>query len=239
MFLLASVMMLPSVFGQNTEDRKDRITASYLIAFGVLPEQGEIDYWIKDPLSNKTVSDLVTEHTKNIGNQQSLQDRAIKNSYQDAFGRAPLASEYATWRPIKVTYTELMARHMKFLQEYPSSFEEVIKLSYKKEFGRAPKPAELANWKSWGVRSYLNIVQEHQKNKKAGMFAKKQSSSAKLISSKESGVRFTPSARISLEIGSVPKSNVISTGGGNVISTGGGNVISTGGGNVISTGGGN
>lgn len=216
-------------FAQLQDERKDRIMASYLVAFGILPESAEINYWMTNPLSQKTVSDLVNEHTKNIANQRSLQDRAIRNSYQDVLGRAPYPNEYNTWRPLKLTYTALVSRHLQFLKDYPFAFDEVIRLTYKREFGRQPSAQELANWKGWGVRSYIAIVREHQKNKKSGMFAS--NNEAKVISDKESGVQLRLSGAISNELNRIANAGVISTGGLNVISTGGGNVISTGGGN--------
>lgn len=243
LLLLASALVLQLSFAQSTkEERRERITASYLMAFGILPEQSEMDYWINDPLAYKTVADLVAEHKKNISRQQDLQDRAIRISYFDAFGRAPRTDEYVTWRPLKLTYTDLMARHMQYLKEYPSEFEAVIKRTYVNEFSRKPSAQELANWKSWGIRSYLEIAREHQKNKRAGLFAPSKSgttAAGKVLSNKQSGIEFTPSSKILNEIRIDPNARCISTGGGNVISTGGGNVISTGGGNVISTGGGN
>lgn len=230
LFAVMGSLLLQLGFAQSQDDRKDRIMASYLVAFGILPETGEINYWMGDPLSNKTVNDLVNEHKKNIANQQSLQDRAIRNSYQDVLGRAPRADEYKTWRPLKLTYTDLVSRHLQFLKDYPSAFEDVIRQTYKSEFGRYPSAQELANWKSWGVRSYVSIVREHQKNKKSGMFASNQPST-RVVSSKKSGVQVLLSNRISEEMNRIPNAGVIATGGGNVIATGGGNVISTGGGN--------
>jgi hypothetical protein len=231
LLLVALLSLCHASFAQSLDERKDRIMASYLVAFGILPEQGEVNYWVTDPLSLKTVTDLVNKHKENIGSNQSLQDRAIRNSYQDALGRAPNADEYRTWRPLKLTYTELMSRHMEFLKNYPSAFEEVIRLTYKNEFNRNASAQEVTNWKSWGVRSYLAIAREHQKNKKAGMFASGSNTSSKIISNKQSGVQLQLSGKVSDELNRIASAGVISTGGGNVISTGGGNVISTGGGN--------
>jgi hypothetical protein len=223
------------LMAQSTEDRKDRITASYLLAFGELPNQSEIDYWIKDPLSLKTVTDLLNEHKKNILNASYLQDRAIKNSYQDAFGTAPNQNQYAYWRQMKYSYMDLMESHMRFFREYPVEFEKMIRLTYRKEFNREAKQEEVNNWKSWGIRSYLAIVQEHKKKKKAGMFAGT-NTTKKINTSKVSGVQVQLNTKVAEEV-KIAAAKVIATGGGNVISTGGGNVISTGGGNVISTGG--
>ena len=239
-FIMFTAFFIAASFNlsaQTIEEKKDRVIASYLIAFGVLPEQGEIDYWINTSYASQPLSALLGEHKKNITNNQTLQDRAIRNSYQDALGRVPAQSEIETWRPSKLTYSELIDRHVKFLKEYPAEFEKMINLTYKKEFKRDAQKQEIANWKSWGARTYVSIIQEHQKNKRAGMFAENKPST-KLISSKESGVQQSVPPKLAEEIKQA-MAGVISTGGGNVISTGGGNVISTGGGNVISTGGGN
>ena len=239
-FLLALTVVTAkaTVMAQTNEDRKDRVIASYLLAFGELPKQAEIDYWTNDPLSLKTVNDLLNEHKKNIRNDVSLQDRAIKNSYQDAFGTMPDQGQYAYWRQKKNSYMDLMENHMRFFRDYPAEFEKMVRLTYKNEFKREAKQEEINNWKSWGIRSYLAIVQEHQKNKKAGMFAETKPASKKINTSKASGVQAEVSSKVAAEV-KIAAANVIATGGGNVIATGGGNVISTGGGNVISTGGGN
>jgi hypothetical protein len=147
LLFVAFLGVLQFTHAQN-EERRDRVMSSYLVAFGILPQDNETNYWLNDPVSAKTVTDLVNEHKKNIANNQSLADRAILNSYQDAFGRAPRTDEYVTWRPLRLSYIELMERHMKYLRDYPLEFEEVIKRSYSKQFNRPAQSQEMKNWKS-------------------------------------------------------------------------------------------
>jgi hypothetical protein len=240
-FLAASI----TVSAQATEEKKDRVIASYLIAFGVLPEQGEIDYWINTSYASQPLSALLGEHKKNIANNQTLQDRAIRNSYQDALGRVPAQSEIETWRPLKLSYADLMGRHMQFLKDYPAEFENVIKLTYRKEFNREAQATEVSNWRSWGVRAYFAIIQEHQKNRKAGMFAQSNQGANKVSQSEKSGIFVRISPKIASEIKTTGGS-FVSTNSGTWISTNSGNIISTdgagfgaGGGKLIGQAGGN
>lgn len=221
------------VSAQTQEDKTDRIIASYLLAFGVLPEQGEIDYWMNSQAARQSVGHLYNEHKKSIQSNTTLRDRAIINSYQDALGKTPVQVEIDTWRPLHLSYVELVERHLKFLNDYPDEFRKMIKLTYRREFDREAKKQEVDDWASWGVRAYYSIIQEHQKNKKAGMFSEPPK---KIKKSKKSGVQVNVSPKTITEIQHA-MAGVIATGGGNVIATGGGNVIATGGGNVIATGG--
>lgn len=232
LFIALALFTLAPAMAQ--EERKDRIISSYLYAFGNLPAQSEIDYWMTDALSSKNVSELINAHKNNIKNNQSLADRAIRHSYLDAMGREPRSDEYNYWRGQKLPYSVLMDNHVNWLRSNPAEFSTVIKRSYQTVFNRQPQNIELNNWKNAGARSFISLVQTHQKNVRAGMFAPANATSQKLISDPKSGVNFKPSDAVKNEMG-----KFIATNGGTVISTGGGNVISTGGGNVISTGGGN
>lgn len=243
LFVLICTCMVSS-FAQ--EARKDRIIASYMLAFGRPPQQAEVNYWLTDPLSNKMVTDLVEKHRSNMNKvDRSLRLAAVKQSYIDAFGRAPRQDEIDYWMGSVNTYAEMVQKHVEWFSTRPDEWVKVIKASYQMAFKRAPKPDELAYWKGQPARSFFSLVVQHDEfirnNPQQGP---KNSTANTSIIKKENKVTITPSvlAEIKMIGGSVISTgggNVISTGGGNVISTGGGNVISTGGGNVISTGGGN
>lgn len=231
---LVSLSLFSVSYAQTSQERKERIQASYLIAFGVLPQQSELDYWMSDPLSLKTGNDLVEKHRSNIAGNIQLKYKAINNSYLDAIGRYPSPDDVNHWKKGNETYAELMTKHVQWLAGNPSEFEKTINLSYLREFNRNAQAAEIKSWKNAGARSYLNIVMEHRKNKAKGLFDEKKKAN---LSKAPAEIKL--SDNIAKEINKISAAKVISTGGGNVISTGGGNVISTGGGNVISTGGGN
>ena len=233
---LAAFTLLAGAQAQNP--RKDRIIASYMVAFGRPPQTAEINYWLTDPLSNKTVGELVEKHRANMNNvDRSLRQAAVKQSYIDAFGRAPRQDEVDYWMGSVNTYAEMVQKHVEWFASRPDEWVKVIKASYQMIFKRDPKTDELAYWKGQPARTFFSLVVQHDEFiRNNPQHAPKNTLAGTSIIKKENKVTITPGiiAEIKL-IGS----GVISTGGGNVISTGGGNVISTGGGNVISTGGGN
>src|SRR5688572_27692489 len=93
---VALCTLMTTVYAQNP--RKDRIIASYMVAFGRPPQTAEINYWLTDPLSNKTVTDLVEKHRANMNKvDRSLREAAVRQSYIDAFGRAPEKGEQDYW----------------------------------------------------------------------------------------------------------------------------------------------
>ena len=226
-----------ATFAQQT--RTDRIVASYMIAFGRPPQTAEIAYWLTDPLSLKPVNDLVEKHRNNMNKvDRSLRLSAVKQSYIDAFGRAPRQDEIDYWMGSVNTYAEMRAKHVEWFAARPDEWAKVIQASYQTAFKRAPKADELAYWKGQPARSFWDLVVQHDEfiRNNPHLGPKNGTAGATLVR-KENKVTIAPSLLSEIRLSG--GAGVISTGGGNVISTGGGNVISTGGGNVISTGGGN
>jgi hypothetical protein len=235
LFLFASICVI-STYAQNS--RKDRIIASYMLAFGRPPQQAEINYWLTDPLSNQNLKVLVEKHRSNMNTvDRSLRETAVKQSYIDAFGRVPEKGELDYWMGSTNTYAEMVQLHVDFLKSRPEEWVKVIRASYKMAFKRAPKSEELAYWKGQPARTFFAMVVQHDEFIRNNPHLGPANSTARTsLIKKENKVTITPSIISEIKL---IGGGVISTGGGNVISTGGGNVISTGGGNVISTGGGN
>lgn len=238
--LLILLLALGTVAGTYAQQsRTDRIIASYMIAFGRPPQAAETSYWLTDPLSNKTVKDLVEKHRENMNKvDRSLRLTAVKQSYIDAFGRAPRPDEIDYWMGSVNTYAEMRAKHVEWFAARPDEWAKVIQASYQTAFKRAPKAEELAYWKGQPARSFWDLVVQHDEfiRNNPHLGPKSGATGATLVK-KENKVTIAPSLLPEIRLSG--GAGVISTGGGNVISTGGGNVISTGGGNVISTGGGN
>ncbi|HEY1112015.1 MAG TPA: hypothetical protein VGE66_00580 [Chitinophagaceae bacterium] len=237
LWILFTLCTAMTTFAQGS--RSERVIASYMIAFGRPPQPAEINYWLTDPLSLKPVSDLVEKHRENMNRvDRSLRLTAVKQSYIDAFGRAPRPDEVDYWMGSVNTYAEMRKKHVEWFAARPDEWSKVIQASYQTAFKRAPKAGELAYWKGQPARSFWELVVQHDEfiRNNPNLGPKSGSGGAALVK-KENKVIITPSLLNEIRLGG--GAGVISTGGGNVISTGGGNVISTGGGNVISTGGGN
>jgi hypothetical protein len=237
LLILLTLCTAVSTYAQGS--RSERIIASYMIALGRPPQPSEVNYWLSDPLSLKTVSDLVEKHRENMNKaDRSLRLATVKQSYIDAFGRAPRPDEIDYWMASINTYAEMRKKHVEWFAARPDEWTKVIQASYQTAFKRAPKAEELAYWKGQPARSFWDLVVQHDEfirnNPQLG--ARSGSAGAALVK-KENKVTMPPSLLNEIRLSG--GAGVISTGGGNVISTGGGNVISTGGGNVISTGGGN
>lgn len=237
--LLTLFILCTAVATYAQGSRTERIIASYMIAFGRPPQAAETQYWLTDPLSNKTVNDLVEKHRENMNKvDRSLRLTAVKQSYIDAFGRAPRQDEINYWMGSVNTYAEMRKKHVEWFAARPDEWVKVIQASYQTAFKRAPKADELAYWKGQPARSFWDLVVQHDEFiRNNPHLGPKSGSSGTTLVKRENKVTITPSLLNEIRLSG--GAGVISTGGGNVISTGGGNVISTGGGNVISTGGGN
>lgn len=244
LILLLTLCMVAGAYAQQS--RTERIIASYMIAFGRPPQAAETSYWLTDPLSNKTVKDLVEKHRDNMNKvDRSLRLSAVKQSYIDAFGREPRQDEIDYWMGSINTYAEMRQKHVEWFASRPEEWVKVIQASYQFAFKRAPKTDELAYWKGQPARAFWALVVQHDEFiRNNPQLGPKSGTTGSLLVKRENKVTISPSILQEIRLNgagviSTGGGNVISTGGGNVISTGGGNVISTGGGNVISTGGGN
>lgn len=73
----------------------------------------------------------------------------IKQSYQDAFGRAPDAGELKYWKSQTgwETYNDLIALHRPYIKGNDKVQNDIIAASYYATFWRGPEDAELKYWK--------------------------------------------------------------------------------------------
>jgi len=89
-----------------------------------LPTDAELNYWIKDSLSLKTVQDVVEEHRKNMMKDGQLKYRAINNSYFDGLGRLPEQREWEYWGRGNETYAELVTKHVQWMSGNSAKFKK-------------------------------------------------------------------------------------------------------------------
>ncbi len=206
------------------QERRDKIIASYMIAFGAVPQQSELNYWLTDPLSNKTVMDLVNKHRENMKSNQQLANIAINNSYLNVMGNTHTPKDIEYLAKQGKTYTEMYVEHMRFMKEYPEKWKAVVELSYLRGMNRAAKKEEVDYWvKQTSVRSMAELLRNHYNNRKFEPewnridFTQQQKGVVVL------GLSGTAKEQTKVVLGNlIPTwSNVIATGGLNVIATGG------------------
>ena len=227
----------------QSPEMRERIQASYLIAFGRPASSGEVQYWAgQHPTS---VSALVANHRNYLTRDSGTHRATIVKAYQDAMGRNPTEAEINYWFRGNDTYTQLMKNHISWLGGNPGEYEKVIRRSYNYVFHRQPNAGELRYWKSQGTLSYIMLVACHQEWQRHNGSTPKTSgglaisSNAPALNAVQLSSSIANEARAAAGVIAAGGGNVIAAGGGNVIAAGGGNVIAAGGGNVIAAGGGN
>jgi len=242
MVLTGSFLMLSTVSGQTVGDavaklRKERIQASYLLGFGRLPSEGEIQYWQSRTDAVK-VDDFINQHRKYIASNPSIQKEVIKKAYHDALGRDPVQGEYDYWSKGTDSYTMLIGKHIYWLTSNPAEYELVIKRSYQKVLGKAPSADEMKYWKSQPVYAYDVLISLHEDWKKR-TGGTGQSTAGTTLSSASSYLQtVTVSADVLKEV-KLSFNSLVAAGGGNMVAAGGGNMVAAGGGNLVAAGGGN
>lgn len=143
--------------------KKERIQASYLLAFGRLPLPAELDWWNKQ--NDFTVAQLVDAH-RNYMNKLSpgSKDDVIKKTYFIAFGRDPQnvqPGEVTHWKNRSEIFWEMLPLHVRWLNDNlkgrPDLYHDVIKAAYTKLFEKAATPAEVGKWNTQ-VRSFAELI---------------------------------------------------------------------------------
>ena len=241
--LVVATVFAPALKAQVSTPMRERIEASYIIAFGREPSSGEIAYWARQNPSS--VAALVANHRNYLSRDAGTHRATIIRAYDDALGRNPTPGEIAYWFRGNDTYEQLMHNHIAWLGGNPGQYDLVIRRSYMHVFHRQPSSGELAYWKRQGVLSYVMLVACHEdwERRNGGRM---RMGGALVMSPNTPGlvtVQLAPQianeARAAAGVIPAGGGNVIAAGGGNVIAAGGGNVIAAGGGNVITAGGGN
>lgn len=237
--IIGVTTLTADVKAQNNE----RINASYLLAFGRLPNSGEMTYW--NGQGQKSVQQLVDLHNNYIKqNQSTIGREVIIKSYVDALGYRPSQSEINYHAAFNRSYTAMMSNHLVYIKGQPSEYEKVIKRSYQTILKREPNAGEINYWRQQGLLSYMILVNCHQdwKNRNAAgqsqTTAISTSSPLLAVASVSSGVLNEVKATYSSLV-SPGGGNVVASGGGNIVAAGGGNIVAAGGGNMVAAGGGN
>ncbi len=236
-FLLFSTASSQTVGDAVAKARKERIQASYLLAFGRIPSDGEIQYW-QGRTDAAKLDDFINQHRKYIASNPSIQKEVIKKAYNDALGRDPQQGEYDYWSKGTDSYTMLIGKHIYWLTSNPTEYELVIKRSYQKALGKTPNADEIKYWKSQPVYAYdvLLVLHEDWKKRTGG---NGQSTAGTTLNSSSSYLQTVAvSAEILKEV-KLSFNGLVTGGGGSMVAAGGGNMVAAGGGNLVAAGGGN
>jgi hypothetical protein len=220
---------------------RERIQASYLLAFGRLATDDEVKYWSGQ--NAKSVSDLVLRHRDYLKGNPGPHEDVIRRSYQAALGKTPDAKEIKHWMAGNDTFTGLVNNHVDWLRSNPTEYENVIKRSYQKVLGRAATAGEVNYWKGQGVYAYSVLAACHEDWKKRGGERKDKAvlpTSSNYFSSYpvSAGVLAETRTAVSNVIGQ-NGANIVGNAGGNLVAAGAGNMVAAGGGNMVAAGGGN
>src|SRR6476469_10380334 len=154
LLLAGAFFLLPSISKAQTE-KIQKIQASYMLAFGRMPDAGEINYW--NGQAEKSVKDHLANHAKYAHDNPGEKRKLIIKSYVDALGRNPTEQEIQYWSKGYDLYYTLMKNHISWLGGNPAEYEKVIKRSYQTMLGRQPDAGELAYWKGQGTLSYVTL----------------------------------------------------------------------------------
>jgi hypothetical protein len=231
-------------FGQTVGElyRTERINASYLIAFGRKPVDGELNYWKGQ--GNLSVATLVDLHKKYISGDINSQYSVVTKAFIDATSLPPGEDDIKRYIGIyknNLTYTEVMNRLMTNLNANPSSYDKVIRASYNTVFNRDPYEGEWKHWRAQPRCSYGMLKALHETWKKQNGNTTNTSN----VINPSFATRFTAvavSAEVAREAAKVISPNggqMVAAGGGNMVAAGGGNMVAAGGGNMVAAGGGN
>jgi hypothetical protein len=226
-----AALLSSSTFGQSADDvKRQSIQVSYLLALGKHASQGEINYWMGQPISGDAVKTLYELHRRYLQENPEVKKDMIRRSFRNSYGRTPNESEVATNMKSNWTYTEWMNNHSAWLKKSPSDYEAAIKFAYQNVLNRQPSSSELSYWKGKGTNAYYVVASCVEQCKNSG----RSSNCASNV--------FGTSSRYSQSVSVVPSvatsaNGLIGGAGANVIAPGGGNVISAGGGNVVAAGG--
>ncbi|MCY7292940.1 MAG: hypothetical protein LH615_12240 [Ferruginibacter sp.] len=168
-----SFILIAPQFAKAQDIKAERIKASYLLAYGRLPLDAELNWWKSQ--NDFTVSQLVETH-RNYMNRTSpgSKDDVIKKTYLIAFGRDRnvQTGEINHWKGRSEVFWEMFPYHVRFLSENlrgrPDIYEDVIKNAYNMLFKKPASATELGKWKSLPVNSFAELIFILYKNPPAG-----------------------------------------------------------------------
>ncbi len=167
--LLLITVMSSEIFAQalTADQKKQRIVASYRIAIGRQPVQGEIDHWLKQ--ADLSVQQLVDYHMQYATTEATFKKEIIERSYRHGLGRNPSTtapagqkdSEVSWWmKQINQTYQQMMKNHVNYLEQNKNTaaYVDVINAAYIKIYGRGASGTEQSNWQGKPATSYAMMV---------------------------------------------------------------------------------
>lgn len=218
---------------------RDRIQASYLIAFGRKATEDEIKFWAQH--SPKSVEYLVGRHNEYLSQNPGVKRDAVRLSYLHAFGTEPEEGHYRHWVPGSDNYTGLMTKHLQWLRGNAAEYEAVLKRSYDRVLRRGPDKAELDWWKKQGTFSFILLAAAHEDwASKNGVKAPTVTGkpTLKVTSSFLSTVTVQPEvAKEAARLIGNDAGSLIGNDAGSLVAAGAGNMVAAGGGNMVAAGG--
>lgn len=224
--------------------QRERIQASYFIAFGRKAEDPEVAYWAKQ--NPKSVSELVTRHNEYLQRDQGTHRDTIQRSYSHALGRPAKDGEINHWMGGADNYTELMKKHLDWLRANPTQYEEVVRLSYDRALGRKAKTPEVDWWKSQGTFSFVMLAAAHEDwAKRNGVNGPTPSGRQSAAVNSRHLVVFPVSQTVAREAVAAARligndaGSLIGNDGGSIVGNAGGNIVAAGAGNIVAAGAGN
>jgi hypothetical protein len=235
-FILFVLLATVGFGADSAATLRERVQASYIIAFGRTASYDEVAYWTKQ--NPNSVGDLVAGHRQFLTRDANTHRATITRSYIDAFGRDPNGGEIQHWMSGNDTYTQLMKNHVSWLTGNAAEYEKVIKRSYQFVLQRQPDAGEIKYWRSQGIISYAMLVAAHDTWRKANPSAPAKTSGVATVSPSSSylaGVVVSP--LIARE--ALAASGLVAAGGGNLVGNDGASLVAAGGGNLVAAGGGN
>ncbi len=243
-FLLIVLFSALSVKAQD--DKTQRIQASYILAFGQMPQAAEITHWMSQPQA-ASISQLMASHKAFI-TSGGYKKEAIINSYKDGWGLTMDENnpQYKFWAGYNQTYTELMAAHVQYLTANPAEYEKVINRACMYVFKRNATADELTKWKSNSRKfSYLMIVGYLQNKKsKYSVQCTPEENAMSLGYSSTAVVGAHLNVAITKELDAAGfishnGSALVGNSGGTLVAAGAGNLITNDGGTLVAAGAGN
>ncbi len=218
------------------DEKTQRIKASYVLAFGMLPSRSEVNYYLTQPEAS-SLKALMDRHVAFIITG-GYRREAIVNSYKDALGIIPDENMIGFYAKNNMTYNDLMNAHMVWLSGSPSEYEKLINRAYSFALGRKASSLEIDKWKNLSQKYSYMMMAGYLQNRKGKYtlqcYPEENAMSLGISSSAVLG------ARVSLSIAKEAvfiSHNGSAIQGGKLIAAGAGNLITNDGGTLVAAGG--
>jgi hypothetical protein len=232
--LIIATVITGQIFAQD--QKRERITASYVITFGRQPTNDEMNYWMGQQVNS--LEQLVKNHSSWLNGNRDEKRKLIIRAFQHAYGYAPSESDINKSMSENKNYTEWMTNHINYLRGNSTAWNNLVGKVYSNVCRRSATDNDKRSWPQSEAKPYWMVAAVVDKWQ-----AENRHNSTKAVRSGNSYGTFAnlsnPVASEASRIIGSAAGNVIAPGGGNVIAPGGANAVASGGGNVIAAGGGN